>query len=451
MKKLFGTDGIRGKANQYPIIPEIAVNIGKAVAACLESDDSCGKIVIGRDPRISGLMIEHALVSGICSMGKDVLLAGILPTPAMAHLVSYFNADAAVVISASHNPYFDNGIKIFKKGGLKLSDDDEDKIEKLVLNNSIELKSKITKEIGVSYFISNANVIYTNFLLSTIQKNKNFNDLKLVIDCSNGATSKVAPMLFSELNIDFNVLFNTPDGKNINKDCGSQSTQSIRKRVVKDNADVGFAFDGDGDRLIAIDEQGSIVSGDQLIAICAKYAKENGTLVNNTVVTTVMSNIGLSNALKRLGIKHVIANVGDREVLKCMIDCGGVLGGEDSGHMIFRNYHTTGDGLLSSLRILEIMEKTGKPLSQLSKVMDILPQVLINISVKNKPDIYKIDDIKNIINSVENELGEQGRVLVRYSGTQLLCRVMVEGPTKDITNSLAKKIAQVIEDKIGIK
>lgn len=451
MEKLFGTDGIRGRANQYPIIPEIALNVGRAVVALFQSDKTRSKIIIGRDPRISGLMIEHALVSGICSMGADALIVGVSPTPGIAHLVSHFNADAGVVISASHNPYYDNGIKIFENNGYKLSDIQEEKIEKFVFDNcQRNFQHKVNDKIGSSYRINNANIIYVDFLNSSLSENTDFSNFKLVIDCSNGATSGAAPMLFSKLNTNFNVIFNTPDGKNINKNCGSQHTESIRELVLKNGANVGFAFDGDGDRLIAIDEKGSVVSGDQLIAICAKYAKESGTLAENTVVTTVMSNIGLHNAFKELKIKHITADVGDREVLEQMLLSGSVIGGEDSGHMIFKDYHTTGDGLLSSLRILEVMEKTGKPLSELSKVMSVFPQMLININVKSKPDINTIDEIKEIINMVETDLGDQGRVLVRYSGTQLLCRVMVEGPTKEITKNSCEKIAEVIKSKIGV-
>jgi phosphoglucosamine mutase len=445
MRKLFGTDGIRGVANQYPMIPEMAVTIGRAVAVIFKGDDRQSKIIIGKDTRISGDMLEHALVSGICSMGVDAYLTGVLPTPGVAFMTSSTGANAGIVISASHNPYYDNGIKIFKGNGYKLSDKEEDEIEQLVFNKSIASSPQAVQNTGRVYNIEDAAIAYGNFLKRTLPENYYFKDLKIVMDCSNGATFEVAPAIFNKLGAKVKTLYSNPDGKNINDNCGSQHPENLKKSVVKDGADIGFAFDGDGDRLIAVDEKGTVATGDQILAVCAKFMKQKGLLKGNQVVSTVMSNMGLGEALKKMGIKHITSRVGDRYVMEKMVSSGAVLGGEDSGHMIFLNYHTTGDGILAALRLIEAMKEESKPLSELCKIMTVFPQVLINVEVARKPDLKNVPDINDAIKSVETVLGKKGRVVVRYSGTQQICRVMVEGPTIKETRKYCRQLADIVK------
>jgi phosphoglucosamine mutase len=449
MGKLFGTDGIRGVANQYPMTPELAVTIGKAVAAIFKGGHKQSKIVMGKDTRISGDMLEHALVSGICSMGVDAYLTGILPTPGVAFLTSSTGANAGIVISASHNPYYDNGIKIFKNNGYKLSDEEEDEIEQFVFNKSMASSPKSVQHIGRVYNLEDAGCTYGNFLKCTVPENHNFKDLKIVIDCSNGATFEVAPAIFTELGAKVKILYNNPDGKNINDNCGSQHPENLKKSVVKNEADIGFAFDGDGDRLIAVDEKGAVATGDQILAVCAKFMKQKGLLKGNQVVSTIMSNIGLGQALKEMGIKHLTAKVGDRYVMEKMVSSGAILGGEDSGHMIFLNYHTTGDGILAAIRLIEAMKDESKPISELFKIMTVFPQVLMNVDVMHKPDLKSVAGIADAIKSVESVLGKKGRVVVRYSGTQPICRVMVEGPTVNETQKYCKQLADIIKTTLG--
>ena len=449
MGKLFGTDGIRGVANQYPMTPEMAVTIGRAVAAIFKGDDKQSKIVIGKDTRISGDMLEYALISGICSMGVDAYLTGVLPTPGVAFMTSSIGANAGIVISASHNPYYDNGIKIFKVNGYKLSDEEESQIEKLVFNQSIALPSKSVRDTGRVYKIDDAVMAYGNFLKQTVSESFCFKGIKIVMDCSNGATFEVAPAIFTQFGAKVTTLSVTPNGKNINDNCGSQHPENLKKIILKNGAHIGLAFDGDGDRLIAVDEKGTVVTGDQILAVCAKFMKQKGLLKSNQVVSTVMSNMGLGQALKKIGIKHITTAVGDRYVMEKMVSSGAVLGGEDSGHMIFLNYHTTGDGILSALRLIEAMIEESKPLSELCKIMTIFPQVLINVNVVRKPDLKNIPNIKDAIKSVERALGEKGRVVVRYSGTQPMCRIMVEGPTINTTKKYCRQLADVIKKNIG--
>jgi phosphoglucosamine mutase len=449
MDELFGTDGIRGIANQYPMTPEMAVTIGRAVAAIFKGPDGRSKIVIGKDTRISGDMLEHALISGICSMGVDAYVTGILPTPGVAFITSSTGANAGIVISASHNPYYDNGIKIFKGNGFKLSDEEEGQIEQLVSDPEIASPSKSIQDTGRVYNIHDAGMAYGNFLKQTVSENFYFKDMKIVIDCSNGATFEVAPAIFTQLGAKIITLSVCPDGKNINDDCGSEHPENLKKNVVKNGAQIGIAFDGDGDRFIAVDEKGTVATGDQILAVCAKFMKQRGLLKGNQVVSTVMSNMGLGQALKKSGINHMTTAVGDRYVMEKMVSSEAVLGGEDSGHMIFLNYHTTGDGILSALRLIEAMIEESKPLSELSKIMTIFPQVLINVDVSRKPDLKNIPDIKNAITSVETKLGEKGRVVVRYSGTQPICRIMVEGPTIDETRKYCQQLADIVENTLG--
>ena len=449
MNELFGTDGIRGVANKYPMTSEMALKIGKAVALIFKKNGERSKIVIGKDTRISGDMLEYAVTSGICSMGGDVYLAGILPTPGTAFLTVSTGANAGIMISASHNPFYDNGIKIFKGNGYKISDEKEAEIERIVLNENMETMSNTVQNTGRVYAMTDSGKTYSEFLKKSLPKQSNFDGIKIVIDCSNGATFSVAPDLFSELGADTEPLFVHPDGKNINDNCGSQHTEALIKAVEEKSADIGLAFDGDGDRLIAVDEKGGIVSGDRIIAVCAKYLKQKGRLKGNQVVTTVMSNLGLRLALNNMDIKHAVAKVGDRHVVEKMISLGAVLGGEDSGHVVFLDHHTTGDGILTALKLIEVMKAESKSLFELCQTMTVLPQVLINVEVKHKPDLDTIPDIKDAIKSMEHRLGDKGRVLIRYSGTEPLCRVMVEGPTFDKTNKYCRELADVISRNIG--
>jgi len=449
MGKLFGTDGIRGVANQYPITPDIAVQVGQATSYILKKEGHRSRIVIGKDTRLSGYMIESSLVSGICSMGSDVILVGPVPTPGIAFLTTNLDADAGIVISASHNPYQDNGIKIFSKSGYKLNDEEELKIEELILSKKLPTLLTDAEDLGRAYREEDASGRYIVFLKHSFPKGLNLEEIKIVLDCANGATYKVAPTLFKEMRAEVIALNVNPDGQNINLDCGALYPETLAKAVVENKADIGLAFDGDGDRLIAVDEKGDIVNGDKIIAICANNLKEEGMLKNNTVVTTVMSNLGLSVAFKEMDIKNIKTKVGDRYVLEEMLKNGSIIGGEDSGHVIFKEHHTTGDGILTALQLLSVMKKENKPLSKLAKIMRTFPQVLINVKVKRKAPLEEIPELKSIITKVEKELGDEGRVLVRYSGTQPVCRVMLEGPTESDTERFAKEIARVVEDKLS--
>ena len=449
-KGLFGTDGIRGIANKYPITPEVMLNVGRAIVSTMQTDSDKKRIVIGKDTRVSCGMIESAIASGICSSNGDAYLAGVIPTPGIAFLTTSDEFDAGVVISASHNPYYDNGIKIFNNKGFKLSDEIEKQIEHKVIDYISSTNNLIYNGIGSVEIVENSDFKYLNFLKQTLASRSSLNGLKIIIDCSNGATSYIAPKLFNQMGADVETLFASPDGENINDKCGSQHTETLQKIVLEKHAHLGLAFDGDGDRLIAVAENGQTITGDQILAVCAKYLKEQGELVNNTVVSTVMSNVGLHQALKRMDINHVITDVGDRYVLEQMIKTNAIIGGEDSGHMIFLDHHTSGDGIFTGLRLIQVMQDTGQPLSELIKIMKVYPQVLINIKVREKIDIDRIPEITDAIKKVETCLKDQGRVLVRYSGTQPICRVMVEGPDKEITHKYCQDIADVISAKIGI-
>jgi phosphoglucosamine mutase len=449
MGKLFGTDGVRGVANEYPMTAEMAMNIGRSTAYLFKRKGHTPRIIIGKDTRISGYMLESALVSGICSMGVNALLVGPLPTPGIAFATSSMRADAGIVISASHNPFQDNGIKIFSSDGFKLADERELQIEKLIFSNSIDALRPSPSELGKAYRIDDARGRYIVFLKNTFPKEYTLEGIKVVLDCAHGATYRVAPDTFFELGADVSSLFDEPNGENINANCGSQHPEALIEEVVKRKADVGFAFDGDGDRLIAVDEKGSILTGDQVMGICAKEMKEEGRLSNNLLVSTVMSNIGLGIALKELGIEHAVTKVGDRYVLEEMQTKRASIGGEESGHVIFLDHHTTGDGIITALQVLAVMTKLQKPLSELAKVMTVFPQKLINVDVKSKPELSTIPEIDEVIREVEEQLGDAGRVLVRYSGTQSMCRVMVEGPTPEDTERYCRQVADVIREKLG--
>jgi phosphoglucosamine mutase len=449
MNKLFGTDGLRGIANEYPMTTEIALNVGRAMAYLSKRKGHTPRIIIGKDTRLSGDMFESAIVSGICSMGVNAISVGVMPTPGIAFLTHNMRADAGIVISASHNPSQDNGIKIFNNEGFKLSDEKENQIEELIFANNMDKLHPVPKELGKLSRLDDAAGRYVDFLKSTFPQAINPEGMKVVIDCGNGATYRVAPEVFAELGVEVTTLFNQPDGKNINLNCGSQHTEALAAEVSRQKADVGFAFDGDGDRVIAVDDKGNVLTGDRMLAVCSAILKKEGKLKNNFVVRTVMSNLGLSIAFQKLGIDSVFAQVGDRFVLEEMLTRGAIIGGEDSGHLIFLQHHTTGDGLITALQVLAAIHKENKPLSKLARIMTVFPQMLINIDVKKKPEIETVPKIMAAIKKAEKALGNKGRVLVRYSGTQNMCRVMVEGPTKKETETLCRQIADVVKKMIA--
>jgi phosphoglucosamine mutase len=448
--RLFGTDGVRGVANLEPMTAEMALDIGRAVAyVCKRHKEHRHRVLIGKDTRVSGYMLESALEAGICSMGVDVLLVGPVPTPGIAYLTHSMRADAGVVISASHNPYQDNGIKIFSRDGFKLPDAEEDEIEELITSGHIRDIRPTADEIGKARSVDDATGRYVVFCKNTFPDEVSLEGMKIVLDCANGATYKAAPMVFSELGADVTSIHVEPNGVNINAACGSQHTEDLRARVVETGADIGLAFDGDGDRLIAVDEKGQETTGDHVMIMIARRLKEEGRLANNLVVSTVMSNFGFTVAAKALGIDYVAAKVGDRYVLEEMQNRGATLGGEASGHVILLDRHTTGDGIVTALALLAALRDAGKPLSELSKLMTLFPQKTINVDVARRPPLEDLADVQAAIEAAEAELGDKGRVLVRYSGTQQMCRVMVEGPTQEITDRLSQQIADAVKKSIG--
>jgi phosphoglucosamine mutase len=449
MGKLFGTDGIRGEANHYPMNAEIAFKVGQTVAHLFKKNGHHAKVIIGKDTRISGYMLESSLEAGITSMGGDPYLVGVLPTPGIAFITQSMRADAGIVISASHNPYQDNGLKIFGSDGFKLTDAQENVIEDLILGDRLHDLLPPARAMGKALRINDIHGRYIVFLKNTFPRELSMEGMKIVLDTSNGATYQVAPDAFDELGANVETIHNTPNGVNINDHCGSQHTQDLKKRVVESGAAVGLAFDGDGDRLIAVDEKGTELTGDQLLIICAYILKKEGRLANDLVVSTVMSNLGLRVACKKFGFRHHASPVGDRYVLEDMLRLGAIIGGEDAGHMIFLEYHRTGDGIIAAMQLIAAMIKEGKTLSELARIMDVFPQKLINIDVKSKPEISTISGLREIIEQVERSLGEEGRVLVRYSGTQNMCRIMVEGPSKEITEKYCRLIADVVKSQIG--
>jgi phosphoglucosamine mutase len=453
MGKIFGTDGVRGMANMGNMTAEQALEIGRSVGyICKEYHREKGtrpRIVIGKDTRLSGYMVETALTAGICSMGVDVLLLGPLPTPGVAFITHDMRADAGIVISASHNPYHDNGIKIFSRTGYKLPDTEEEKLEALINSHTLRNIRSTEDDIGKAKRIDDAIGRYIVFCKNTFSDHLTLDGLRVVLDCANGAAYKVAPIIFSELGADVSAIHTSPNGMNINDQCGSQYTDDLKAEVLKTNAAVGLAFDGDADRLIVIDENGVEISGDQIIAICAQYYKKRGLLRNNKVVATIMSNFGFFIAMKSMNIETIIAGVGDRYVLEQMQKENAILGGEASGHIIFLNHHSTGDGIIAALQLLGIMQEIGKPLSELATIMRVLPQKLINIDVQKKPPLEEIPILQKAIKQAETELGDKGRVLIRYSGTQSMCRVMVEGSTMEITNRISNQLADVVRGVIG--
>jgi phosphoglucosamine mutase len=449
MRKLFGTDGIRGIANVYPMTVEMAVQVGRGTAYVFKNGKKRHKIVIGKDTRLSGYMIENAIAAGICSMGVDVLLVGPLPTPGIAFITSSMRADAGVVISASHNAFQDNGIKIFSRDGFKLPDAIEEQIESLVSSNSIDSLRPTAEEVGKAYRIDDAKGRYIVFLKHTFPMDYTLDGLKIVLDCANGAAYKVAPEVFTELGADVVVVGVKPDGENINDDCGSLHPELIGRMVKEEGADIGLALDGDADRVVFVDENGTLVDGDHIMAICAKAMMEEDRLKERTLVATVMSNMGLEVAMRNMGIRLIRTDVGDRYVVEKMREKGCNLGGEQSGHIIFLDYNTTGDGTLTALQLLSVMKKYDKGLSELAGIMETYPQILINVEVKEKKDFTQVPKLASKIKKIEEELGDSGRVLIRYSGTEPLVRIMLEGADEKQIKGFAEELAEDFRKRLG--
>ncbi|HLE40817.1 MAG TPA: phosphoglucosamine mutase [Nitrospirota bacterium] len=449
MRKLFGTDGVRGVANQDPMTSEMALRLGRAAAHVFRDSSRRHRIVIGKDTRLSGYMIESALTSGICSMGVDVLLVGPVPTPGIAFLTRSLRADAGVVISASHNSYEDNGIKFFGRDGFKLPDEIEAKIETVMFSGEIEAIRPTAAEIGKAYRIDDAIGRYNEFVKSSIPRGMDCSGLRVVVDSANGAAYKIAPRILIELGAEVISLYDQPNGVNINQGCGSLHPEVIARAVTANKAQIGIAYDGDADRVILCDEKGTVVDGDGIMAICSLQMIKQGRLRHNTLVATVMSNLGLELALKDAGGKLVRVSVGDRAVMEKMIEGGYNLGGEQSGHMIFLDHNTTGDGLVTALQVLAIMKQTGKPLSELAACMKTYPQTLVNVTVKKRRDLAAIPEITQRITEVEKTLEGRGRVLVRYSGTEPKVRVMLEGEDGAEIKRHAADLARLIEQKLG--
>ena len=449
--QIFGTDGVRGLANRYPMTVETALALGRAAGKLFRKHNGKHRVVIGKDTRLSCYMFENALISGLCSMGIDTLMLGPFPTPGVAFITRAYRADAGIVISASHNPYYDNGIKFFSSEGFKLSDEWETEMEALVASGNFDDALPADCDIGRNTKIHDVDGRYIEFLKATFPRKLSLKNLKIVLDCANGAGYKVAPLVFKELAANVFVYGNTPDGLNINEGCGSLHTQMIQKAVIDHGADVGIALDGDADRIIMIDENAQIVDGDTLLAICARDMHQRGLLANNKVVGTVMANLGFIKCMENLGIKVIKSPVGDRYVIQDMLQHGANLGGEQSGHLIFLDHNTTGDALVSALQVLRIMIETDSKLSDLATVFKRYPQVCLNVKVSKKPPIKDLLDVNKAVEKATTDLGNSGRVLVRYSGTEDICRVMVEGTNLKHVQNIAKGIAKAVESEIGIK
>jgi phosphoglucosamine mutase len=448
MGKYFGTDGVRGVANSE-LTPELAFKLGRFGGYVLTKDKDRPKVLIGRDTRISGHMLEGALVAGLLSIGAEVVRLGVISTPGVSYLTKVLGAQAGVMISASHNPVADNGIKFFGPDGFKLSDDQEEEIETYIDLLEDNLPRPTGAKLGqvIDYFEGGQK--YLQYLKQTVDED--FAGIHVALDCAHGATSSLAAHLFADLEADLSTMGASPNGLNINEGVGSTHPNALAAFLKEKNADVGLAFDGDGDRLIAVDENGNIVDGDQIMYICAKYMKEHGRLKHGTVVSTVMSNLGFYKGLENHGVQSVQTAVGDRYVVEEMKKNGYNLGGEQSGHIIFLDYNTTGDGLLSGLQLVNIMKMTKKSLSELAGEMKKYPQKLVNIRVTDKHHVTDNKKVKAIIDEVEAEMNGDGRILVRPSGTEPLVRVMAEASTEELVKSYVEKIANVVEEEMGLK
>ncbi|HSW63042.1 MAG TPA: phosphoglucosamine mutase [Dissulfurispiraceae bacterium] len=451
--KLFGTDGIRGKVNRGCMTPETMLRVGMAIGVVLHEKDGIGrqKVLIGKDTRISGYVLESALTSGICSMGVDVTLVGPIPTPGVAFLTRALRLDAGVVISASHNPYHDNGIKIFSYDGFKLSDEMESRIEQLALAKSCPVKRPSGSKIGKAFRLDDAAGRYIEYIKSSIPRGIDLVGMRVVIDSANGAAYKITPQLLKELGAEVISIHDEPDGININRDCGSLHLDSLAEEVRKHEAHIGIAHDGDADRTLFVDEKGHIVDGDLVMSIIALELKRERRLRHDTVVMTVMSNLGVERHLERHGVKGIRTKVGDRYVVEEMRKSGYNFGGEQSGHIVFFDYNTTGDGPITALQVLHLMRKRNVRLSELVKDIELYPQVLLNVPVPVKKDLKEFPAITKLISETVKTLGNRGRLLVRPSGTEPKIRVMVECENADLAKTSAERIAAAIENQLGEK
>ncbi len=447
-ERLFGTDGLRGRVNTYPLTAEMALRLGLAAGTVFRSEECRRKVIIGKDTRLSGYMFESALTAGLCAAGMDVYQVGPLPTPAIAFLTRNMRADFGVVISASHNPYHDNGIKFFDGEGFKLPDEVENRMAQLILDKDHQWDYPASDKIGRAKRIVDAPGRYIVYLKNSFPQHLTLDGLRVVIDCANGANYKIAPLALEELGAEVFRLGTDPNGLNINYQCGSLHPETLQAKVREVRADVGLALDGDADRLLVVDEKGRLLDGDQIMAICADDLMKRGKLNDNTLVGTVMSNMALEVFMKERGGRLLRSKVGDRYVIEAMRQHNANLGGEQSGHLIFRDYGTTGDGLLAALQILRIMRETGRPLSELAKCLTPYPQVLLNVKVTRKTPFEQCPKLMQAQQEVEETLGSRGRVLLRYSGTENLCRIMVEGEDEDFVNRAARQLAAVADDEL---
>jgi phosphoglucosamine mutase len=448
-RRLFGTDGVRGTANVHPMTCEVALALGRAVAYQARSGAHRHRIVIGKDTRLSGYMLEMAFASGVCSMGVDALLVGPMPTPGVAFVTQNMRADAGVVISASHNPYQDNGIKIFARDGFKLPDAKEIELEQLMEDERVGKVRPTAGAVGKAQRIDDALGRYIVNLKSVLPTDLDLAGLKVVIDCANGAAYKVAPTVLNELGANVIALGNSPDGRNINHKCGALYPEQLQKAVRRHKADLGLALDGDADRLIVVDDQGEVVDGDCLLAMGAADLLANKMLVHKTVVATVMSNLALDRTMESLGAKVVRTNVGDRYVVEQMRRKGYVFGGEQSGHLVYLNHSTTGDGMLAGLKLLTSLKKAGAPLSEVRRILTPFPQALVNVTVKERRPLTELPEVQKAIAKMERELGKEGRIMVRFSGTEPKVRVLVEGPTDAVVKKMSTGIAEMLRKRLG--
>jgi phosphoglucosamine mutase len=453
-RKLFGTDGIRGVANIEPVTAETALKLGRAAAHVFAQNRSSSrtgrlKIVIGKDTRLSGYMLENAMVAGLTSLGADALIIGPLPTPGVAYITRSLRADAGIVLSASHNPYEDNGIKFFRHDGYKLDDEIEARIENLVFSGEIENIRPTATKIGKAYRIDDALGRYVEFAKQSFPRGFTLESLRIAIDCGNGAAYKSSPCILRELGADLVVINNHPNGTNINANCGSTHPEQIQKLVRECKAQIGITHDGDADRVLLCDENGDLVDGDEIMAIAAVDHLERGCLEGKTLVATVMSNFGLDETLESRGGKVLRTKVGDRYVIEAMLRDGHNVGGEQSGHMIFRDHASTGDGIVSALQILRVMIETGKPLSELRKVLKKYPQAQRNLRVKDKPPLDTLPEVQKLLAAAEADLSGKGRVLLRYSGTEPKIRLLIEGRDQAAIDAHADRIAEALRSEIG--
>src|SRR5215510_5557916 len=451
-RKLFGTDGIRGRANVHPMTGEVMVQLGRALAMVFRLGPhgaNAPRVLIGKDTRLSGYMLEDALAAGLCSMGVDVLQVGPIPTPGLAFLTVDMRCDAGAMISASHNPFEDNGVKFFSREGWKLPDEAEARIEELMGSPELERSRALGADLGRARRIDDASGRYIVFLKKSFPRQQTLEGLRIAIDCANGAAYKVAPTVLEELGAEVVAVGNKPNGTNINEGCGATHPERVAEVARQYRADVGIAVDGDADRVMLVDEQGEVVDGDQILTMCALDMKRRGVLASDAVVGTVMSNLGMERALHSQGIRLVRADVGDRYVVEAMLRDKINLGGEQSGHLVFLDHNTTGDGMLSALQVLALMRREERPLSELARVMQRTPQVLRSVRVRTKPPLDSLPDLASAIKKVDRDLAGRGRVNVRYSGTEPLARVMLEGDDEKRIAALAEELCDVLRKAIG--